>query len=255
MNEEIKNILNKIIEKGYKAYVVGGYVRDYLLGIETYDVDIATDALPTELNDIFDNVNNNSYGGLSLTKGDYTYDITTFRREVQYEDRRPIEFEYIDSIEEDVVRRDFTINSLYMDIDGNIIDIYQGKDDINNKIIRCIGNIKDKMVEDPLRMLRAVRFKVLLGFDIEENLLTFIKQNKELIKTLSYNRRKEELELIIASKNRVEGLKYIKELKLEDVLEITIPDEIDDSEAPICIWSQLEFSDNYSFTKQDLQNS
>lgn len=254
MNEEIKNILNKIIEAGYKAYVVGGYVRDYLLGIESFDVDIATNALPTELNDIFDNVNNNNYGGLSLTKGDYTFDITTFRKEISYEDRRPIEFEYIDSIEEDIVRRDFTINSLYMDVDGNIIDIYAGKKDIEDKIIRCIGNIKDKMVEDPLRMLRAIRFKTILGFDIEDNLLTFIKQNKELIKTLSYNRRKEELNYIIESKNRLEGLKYIKELKLEDVLEITIPDEIDDSESPIVIWSQLDFSDNYSFTKQDLQS-
>jgi tRNA nucleotidyltransferase/poly(A) polymerase len=93
-----------------------------------------------------------------------------------------------------------------------------------------------------------------LGFDIEENLLTFIKQNKDLINTLSYSRIKEELDYIIASKNRVEGLKYLKELKLEDVLEISIPDEVDDSEDPLCIWSQLDFSNDYPFTKNELNN-
>ena len=253
MNEEIKSVLNTITEKGYKAYVVGGFVRDYLLGNESYDVDIATSALPNELNNMFDNVDNNMYGGLSFNKGDYSFDITTFRSEVSYEDRRPIEFNYIDTVEEDVVRRDFTINSIYMDKDGNIIDIYNGKEDLDNKIIRCIGNIKDKMVEDPLRILRALRFKIVLNFDIEDNLLTFIKQNKDLISSLSYSRIKEELDYIIASKNRVEGLKYLKELKIEDVLGITIPDEVDDSEAPLCIWAQLDFNPDYPFTKSELK--
>ena len=253
MNEEIKSVLTKITDQGYKAYVVGGYIRDHYLGIESYDVDIATNALPAVLNEMFDNVDNNMYGGLSFTKGDYTFDITTFRSEISYEDRRPTEFNYIDTVEEDVVRRDFTINSIYMDKDQNIIDIYNGKEDIQNGIIRCIGNIKDKMVEDPLRMLRALRFKIVLGFDIEDNLLTFIKQNKDLINTLSYSRIKEELDYIIKSGNRVEGLKYLKELKLEDVLEITIPDEIDDSEAPLCIWAQLDVNPEYPFTKSELK--
>ena len=252
MNEEIKSVLTKITDQGYKAYVVGGYVRDYILGIESYDIDIATNALPTELNELFDNVDNNMYGGLSFSKGDYNFDITTFRSEVTYEDRRPTEFNYIDTVEEDVVRRDFTINSLYMDSDGNIIDIYNGQDDINNRIIRCIGNIKDKMVEDPLRILRALRFKIVLDFELEENLLTFIKQNKDLINSLSYSRIKEELDYIIKSSNRVKGLNYLKELKLEDVLEINIPDEVDDSEAPLCIWAQLDFSPEYPFTKSEL---
>ena len=254
MNEDIQKVLNKIIDKGYQAYVVGGYVRDYLMGNISYDVDIATNALPNELNNIFDNISDTTLGGITLNIGEYTYDITTFREEKKYEGRKPIEFNYIDDLRKDILRRDFTINSLYMDIDGNIIDLYDGIKDIENKIIKSIGNINDKMIQDPLRMLRAIRFKVLLDFEIEENLLTFIKQNKELINTLSYHRKKEELDFIIKSKNAIKGLKYIKELKLEDVLDIKIPDELRNCDVPIGIWAQLEVSPQYAFTKNEIGN-
>ena len=254
MNEDIQKVLNKIIDKGYQAYVVGGYVRDYLMGNISYDVDIATNALPNELNNIFDNISDTTLGGITLNIGEYTYDITTFREEKKYEGRKPIEFNYIDDLKKDILRRDFTINSLYMDIDGNIIDLYDGISDIEHKIIKGIGNINDKMIQDPLRMLRAIRFKVLLDFEIEENLLTFIKQNKELINTLSYHRKKEELDFIIKSKNAIKGLKYIKELKLEDVLDIKIPDELRNCDVPIGIWAQLEVSPQYAFTKNEIGN-
>lgn len=252
MNDEIKSVLNVLIDNGYQAYVVGGYIRDYLMGVESFDVDIATDALPNELTNLYDNIHSNTLGGITIIIGDYTYDITTFREEIKYESRKPVEFNYIDSLEKDVLRRDFTINSLYMDVDGNIIDIYDGKKDIENKIIRNIGNINDKMSEDPLRILRAVRFKCVLDYNIEDNLLTFIKQNKELINTLSCHRKKEELDHIINSSNAISGLMYIKELKLEDVLEIQIPDDIKECDDPIGIWAQIEVSDKYPFTKNEL---
>ena len=252
MNEEIKEVLQQLIDKGYKAYVVGGYVRDYLMGNKSYDVDIATDALPNELLNIYENVHDTTLGGITLVIGNYTFDITTFREEIKYEGRKPIEFNYIDSIEQDVLRRDFTINSLYMDIEGDIIDLYDGISDIEKKLIKGIGNINDKMIQDPLRMLRALRFKIILDFNIEENLLTFIKQNKELINSLSYHRKKEELTYIVRSKNAIKGLNYIKELKLEDVLDIKIPDDLKECDDPIGIWAQLEVSDKYSFTKSEL---
>ena len=252
MNDEIKSVLNKLVDKGYQAYVVGGYVRDHLMGVESYDVDIATNALPNELVGLYENISETTLGGITLTIGDYTYDITTFREEIKYEGRKPIEFNYIDTVDKDVLRRDFTINSLYMDVDGNIIDLYDGIKDIENKTIRSIGNINDKMVQDPLRMLRAVRFKSILDFYIEDNLLTFIKQNKELIKSLTYHRKKEELDLIIKSKNAIKGLQYIKELKLEDVLDIKIPESLKVCDDPIGIWAQLEVSSQYPFTKNEL---
>ena len=252
MNDEIKSVLNKLIDKGYEAYIVGGYVRDHLMGVESFDVDIATNALPNELVNIFDNIKDNNLGGITLVIGNYTYDITTFREEIKYESRKPVEFNYISDIKKDVLRRDFTINSLYMDCEGNIIDFYDGTKDIEDKQIKAIGNINDKMIEDPLRMLRAIRFKSILDFNIEDNLLTFIKQNKNLISGLSYSRKKEELDHIIQSKNAIKGLDYIKKLKLEEVLDIKIPDEIKPCDDAIGIWAQLEVSNQYQFTKNEL---
>ena len=251
MNNEIKKVLKKIINKGYVGYIVGGYIRDFLLGNESYDIDIATSAKPNELLELFPEASNHNYGGVSFKIGSYSFDITTFRKEISYENRRPLEFEYIDSMELDYVRRDFTINSLYMDIDGKIYDFCNGQEDIKNKKIKLIGNIKDRIVEDPLRILRAIRFKTLLSFDIDPELVTFIKQNKGLLSTLSYTRRKEELDYIINSNNRIEGLKYIKELGLEDVLEITIPEDIKDSCFPLTIWSELD-AKKYPFTKNEI---
>ena len=251
MNEVIKNVLNKIIDNKGEAYIVGGYVRDYILHKETYDVDIATSLLPNKLLELFPNATSNQYGGITFNVDDYSFDITTYRKELSYDNRRPIEIEYVNTIEEDSIRRDFTINSLYMDIDGNIIDIYNAKDDINNHIIRMVGNVNTRMIEDPLRILRVIRFKSILGFDIEESIITFIKQNKNLLSTLSYTRRKEELDYIINDHNRLIGLNTIKELGLEEVLEITIPDDIKDSDNSIVIWAQIK-ADKYPFTKNEI---
>ncbi len=122
MNDKIKNILQKLIDKGFSAYIVGGFVRDYILGLETYDVDIATSATPKDVREIFDlnNGNDENYGSIYIKDKLYNYDITTYRKELKYENRRPVEYEYIDSIHEDIQRRDFTINSLYMDLNGHV---------------------------------------------------------------------------------------------------------------------------------------
>ena len=255
VNSKIKVILEKLVSNGFKAYIVGGYVRDYLLGINSFDVDITTDAKPNEIVEIFGlGNNNNQYGSIRFKDSLYNYDITTFRREIRYEDRRPVEYEYIDSIEEDYLRRDFTINSLYMDIDGNIIDLCDGKVDVENKIIRSVGNIETKMTEDPLRILRAIRFASEYGFTIEEKLLNFIRQNKILLNTLSYNRIKDELDSIFKNDNKEAGINLIKELRLCDVLEITIPDDIAITNSYLGIWAQLDFSEDYPFTKSELDN-
>jgi tRNA nucleotidyltransferase (CCA-adding enzyme) len=253
VNSKIKVILEKLVSNGFKAYIVGGYVRDYLLGINSFDVDITTDAKPNEIVEIFGlGNNNNQYGSIRFKDSLYNYDITTFRREIRYEDRKPIEYEYIDSIEEDVLRRDFTVNSLYMDIDGNITDMCDGQVDLENKVLRCVGNIETKMTEDPLRILRAIRFASEYGFEIEEKLLNFIKQNKILLDTLSYNRIKEELDIIFKNDNKEVGINLIKELKLADVLELKIPDNVEITNSYLGIWAQLEFGEDYPFTKNEL---
>lgn len=248
----IKKVLTKLEENGYDAYVVGGYVRDYILGINSYDVDISTSAKPMEIRQIF-NLNNSTldtYGRICFKDNTFNYDITSFRRDVLYENRKPVYYDFIESKEEDVLRRDFTINGLYMDKTGKIIDLVDGIKDIKSKTIKVIGNIDLKMTEDPLRMLRAIRFASNLGFSLEENLYFYIKKNKQLIHTLSYERKKSELDLIFKSKNCQYGLELISKLNLLDVLDINY-DTILPCSNYLGIWAQMEYSREYSFSKSD----
>jgi len=256
VNNKIKIILDKLIDNGYEAYIVGGFVRDYLLGIESYDVDIATSAKPIDVIDIFslNNGTEDNYGSVYIKDKLYNYDITTYRKELKYEDRKPIEYEYASFLEEDIIRRDFTINSMYMSNDGSIIDIYNGKKDLEDKIIRCIGDIETKMTEDPLRMLRAIRFASIFDFKIEDELKTFIINHKELLNNLSYTRKKEELDKIFKSNNVENGIKLIKELDIEEYLGIKIKKNISNCIDYLGIWSQIEFSSEYPFKISEKEN-
>lgn len=253
MNNKIRNVLLKLEEKGFEAYVIGGFVRDYILGIESYDVDIATSASPKDIKEIFDlsSSTEENYGSVYFKDKLYNYDITTYRKELKYSNRKPVEYEFAKTIEEDIERRDFTINAIYMDKDGKIIDPLKGKEDIYEGIIKCIGDIKTKMEEDPLRMLRAIRFAASLNFKIEPELYNFIKDNKELINTLSYTRKKEELEEIFKNQNKLKGINLIRSLELSDVLEIEIPENIYISDNVYGIWAQINYSDNYNFSNNE----
>ena len=256
MDKYIVEILSKIEDSGFEAYVVGGYVRDYLLGKETKDIDICTNAKVMDLVDIFStyDIVSNNYGAVKFTYNDYKFDITTYREDVKYNgNRRNLEVKYIDNLMEDIKRRDFTCNSLCMSKEGNIIDIVDGKIDIDNKIIRCIGDIDSKLVEDPLRILRAIRFATTLDFKIEENLFNKIKEHREELSNLSKERIKEELIKILVSKHALKGLSYIKRLKLNSVLGI----EYDRVKyvSDICgMLSQIEFIDSYPFTIEEKKN-
>lgn len=252
INMRIKKILSTLEENGYDAYIVGGYVRDYVLGNETFDVDISTSAKPKEIKEIFDLTSGSvdTYGSISFKDSLYNYDITTFRRDIKYIGRKPVDYDFIESKEEDVLRRDFTINGLYMDSTGKIIDLVGGIEDINRKIIRVIGNMNEKMVEDPLRMLRAIRFASKLDFELEESLYRYIKQNKQLISSLSYERRKSELDLIFSSNNYEVGLTLLKELGILDVLEINY-DKVKSCSNKAGIWAQIEYNKNYPFPKSE----
>ena len=175
MNSKIVNVLNKIEEHGFEAYIVGGFVRDYILGTESTDIDICTNALPKDIIKIFaikkDIVN---YGSINIKDGKYNYDITTYRMETNYDKRKPQKITYVNNLLTDIQRRDFTINSLCMNSSGQIIDLLNGKIDIDNHFIRVIGDLKQKLTDDPLRMLRAIRFATILDFRIDPLILSFI---------------------------------------------------------------------------------
>ncbi len=254
MDKIIKKVLLKIEETNHQAYLVGGYVRDYLLGIKSLDVDICTDALPKELHQIFpNNTNCNNYGGFNLKIKNYNIDITTFRKEINYNKRKPTEIIYINNLEEDIKRRDFTINAICMDKNEKIIDLVNGIEDLNKRQIKMIGDVKHKITEDPLRILRAIRFASVLDFDLDKDLYNKIKEDYKLVETLSETRIKSELTKILLHKNFKKGLMLMKELKILEVLQIDYEDinYVND----ICgMWAQLKTLKSYAFTKQEITN-
>lgn len=251
------NVLEKIEENGFEAYIVGGYVRDYLLGINSGDVDICTNARVKELLDIFSeyNVSSNEYGAVKLISNDSRIDITTYRRDLKYNgSRRRVEIEYVDNLLDDINRRDFTMNTLCMNKNGNIIDILNGREDIANKVIRCVGNINDRLNEDPLRMLRAVRFATTLNFRIENNLYRELKRNRKLIDQLSRERIKEELNKILTSKNALNGLKMMRDLGFLEFVGIDFNDNLV-YVSDICgMYSQLILKKEFPFSKEEKDN-
>ncbi len=251
------NVLEKIEENGFEAYIVGGYVRDYLLGIISGDIDICTNAKVKDLLDIFSDINvtSNLYGAVKIITSEFHIDITTYRKEVKYNgSRRKVEIEYVDNLLTDINRRDFTMNTLCMNKEGNIIDLLDGKKDIENKIIRCVGNIKERLLEDPLRMLRAVRFATVLDFNIEKELYEELKENKNLLSQLSRERVKDELNKILVSPNALKGLYLLRDLVFLPLIGINFNDDIV-YVSDICgMYSQLDILKDFPFSKEEREN-
>ena len=254
MKDIALKLINKIVDAGFDAYIVGGFVRDYLLGIESNDVDVNTNATPKDLLSIFkDSISpQEDYGSVTVIYNNIRFEITTFRKETGYLDhRRPEKIEYINDLYEDIVRRDFTINSLCMDKDGNIIDLLNVRDDIDKKIVKAIGNPIDRFREDSLRILRAVRFSVTLEFELDKELIKAIKECSYLLKDLSYYRKKDELDKIFTCKNSLNGIKLLIDLGLDKVLELDNLDKVKCTNSLIGVWAVLNVWDRYPFTNNE----
>lgn len=177
MSKEVaKNILNTLVDNGHKAYFVGGCVRDYVLGREAKDYDVATSATPEDISKIFpDSSFVGKSFGVALVNG---VEVATFRKDVSC-DGRHAEVEFVSDITEDLSRRDFTMNAMALDVNGKLLDPFGGALDIFNKTIRFVGNPLDRIREDYLRALRAVRFAHVLGFSIEEESLKAIQSVRD----------------------------------------------------------------------------
>lgn len=254
MVEEACKILNDITKNGYKAYIVGGFVRDYLLEIESNDIDITTNATPKQLQEIFKDalLPTTDYGSITIIRKKIRYEITTFRKEIKYvNNRKPVEIEYIDDLVEDLKRRDFTVNAICMDENKEILDFLKGQDDLQERVIRTIGNAKDKLEEDSLRILRAIRFATNLDFSLSDELKEAILLTKHLLKDLSYNRKKEELDKIFASKNVDRGISLLLEFGLDKELELDRLKNIKNTDSLISVWSMLNVIDIYPFTSSE----
>ena len=253
MEKVIYNVLKKLKDSNYESYIVGGYVRDKLLGKKGFDIDITTKARPKEVLELFPeyDVKLHDYGNVSFEIDNYKFDITTFRKDIKYEDnRKPESVEYIDSFEEDLLRRDFTINSICMNVNDKIIDLHNGRKDLKKRIIRSIGDPDFKVEEDALRILRAVRFASLFKFNIEDSLKKAIIKNKNLLKNLSYERKREELNKVFCSKYKKYGVQLLKDLELVDVLDLKDIEYVLFTNDLIGIWAMITDAD-YAFTKNE----
>jgi membrane dipeptidase len=188
--------LEKIFfEHGYKLFMVGGASRDYLMGLEVYDFDLATDATPEEMKE-FINFENPfvSLGSISFKYKDKKIDITTMRVEGEYKDyRHPESIKFVKSLRMDAKRRDFALNAIYIDKNGKKYDFYHGLDDLDNHLISMVGKADERLKEDPLRILRALRFSLIYDYSLTPSLREAVDKNMKLLKKISYQKAMTEI--------------------------------------------------------------
>ena len=210
-------VMQQLVDAGYEAYFVGGSVRDMLLHKPISDVDIATSATPQEVKEIFPHTVDVGieHGTVMVIYHKEGYEVTTFRTEEGYEDfRHPDKVTFVRSLEEDLKRRDFTINALAIGIDDQLMDFFDGIGDLERQCLRCVGDAKKRFNEDALRMFRAVRFVGQLGFQIEvktKNAISLLKMN---LSKVAVERMKVEFEKMIQSSFRKEALQLFVETGL-----------------------------------------
>ena len=254
MEEKALKVLQLLEENGYESYIVGGYVRDKLLGIVSNDIDICTSATPKEIKEIFKSSSSSNYGSVNITYKNTNFDITTFRKDIKYINNRvPIKLKYIKSVKKDLLRRDFTINTLCIDSNGKILDMLNIKTDLKEKIIKTVGNPRYKLKEDSLRILRAIRFATILDFDIDEKTTYYIKSYSYLLKKLSFDRKKQELDKIFSSINKEKGIKLLLDLGLDKPLKLPNLKNIIPCNDLLGIWTQLKVDELYPFNKNEKQ--
>lgn len=220
MNERFdkpKQIIHRLNQAGYEAFFVGGSVRDILLGREIGDVDIATSALPEDVMSLFPKTIpvGIEHGTVIVQLEHEMYEVTTFRTEGDYQDhRRPSEVLFVSSLVEDLKRRDFTINAMAMTADGHLIDPFKGKNDLDRRIIRTVGDPKERFSEDALRMMRAIRFSSQLSFSLDRETKLAIKEHGHMLGHISMERIAIEFEKILLGQNAREALQHLVDTEL-----------------------------------------
>lgn len=207
----VEYVLSKLKENGYQAYVVGGAVRDFLMGKTPHDYDLTSDALPSQISDVFKDFyqehSGEKHGTIRVIVDHKPIEITTFRCDEGYTDyRRPDNVEFVKDVYIDSKRRDFSINAFYYS-EGHIYDFHEGLEDLNNKVIKTIGNPSARFHEDALRILRAIRFSAKLGYEIESKTKTALLDCKEELNLIAKERILIELKEISSTSNFFRNIK------------------------------------------------
>lgn len=224
---ESKTAIEILKSKGFEAFLIGGSVRDFVMGLPIGDIDITTNATPEEVKQVFTDFRvietGIKHGTVTVLINNEPLEITTYRSEGTYSDNRhPDSVTFSKSLADDVVRRDFTMNGIAYDFDSGFCDLVGGIEDIKNQTIRCIGDAETRFNEDALRILRAMRFSAVLGFEIEEETKNAIHKCKDLLKNISAERIREEFTKLICGKNAYNVLQ-----DFSDVVTVFIPEICD----------------------------
>lgn len=227
IDEKCLYILRKLEKSGFEAYIIGGCVRDMIMGRQVNDFDITTNALPEQIIEVFADEKTIptgiKHGTVTVMYENEPFEVTTFRIDGEYSDcRRPDSVEFTSSLREDCARRDFTMNAIAMDCNGNISDFFGGIQDIEKRIIRCVGDPEQRFMEDALRILRAVRFSSTLEFDIEENTAEFALKLRKNLDFVSAERIRAELIKLICGKNCIDVMLNYREIIGQIIPEMNI---------------------------------
>ena len=241
-------LLKKIKEAGFEAYFVGGSVRDVLLGRDIHDVDIATSSYPEETKQIFERTVDIGieHGTVLVFEDGGEYEITTFRTEDVYVDyRRPKSVSFVRSLEEDLKRRDFTVNAFALDESGQVIDLFDGLSDLKAKVLRAVGRAEERFSEDALRIMRGLRFAASLNFDIERSTFHAMKTHAPLLEKISVERSFIEFDKLLMAPHWRKGIEALMETRAYDYL----PDCQDTFEK----WQSLldETDEKFSFSSSE----
>lgn len=202
--DSVREIISRLEENGFSAYLAGGAVRDILMGAEPHDYDVATSATPQEIKRLFRRTIDTGikHGTVTVVDNNTGYEVTTFRSDGEYKDgRHPENVKFVSNPRTDAERRDFTINAMMYNDESGVLDYFGGRNDIDNRLVRCVGDPETRFKEDALRMLRAVRFSAALSFKIEERTWRAIRKCAVLIKKVSAERVREEINKILLSDN------------------------------------------------------
>src|SRR3989344_5828017 len=220
--KEVSHVTEILEKAGFEAYLVGGCVRDLVMGLEPKDWDVTTNAKPEQIIGLFEKtVYENEFGTVAVIQENVSretlkvIEVTPYRIEAKYSDfRHPDSVKFSDKIEDDLKRRDFTINALAMGSQGNVLDLFDGLKDIKNKTLRTVGEADDRFNEDALRMLRAIRLSLQLNFSVAEETVAGIVKNARIIEKISKERVRDELIKIILSNNPAGGVAMLQKFGL-----------------------------------------
>lgn len=252
----MKEIIDKIISNDFEAFIVGGYVRDYLLGFSSFDIDICTNAKIEDLIKIFGNLGtvNKQYYSYHIINNKYRYDITCYRKELEYKKNKPIKLKYAKNLKEDLLRRDFTINTFAIDKNGKLVDLLNAKKDLDNKIIKIVGDTKLKLTEDKTRILRALRFSSVLDFELDDEIKEFLKENGKLLNEIPREYVRSELDKIFDSSKYNKFFELVKKYNLDKYLNIKF-DRILPAYDKYGIWAQTYTTLPFSNKEKDIINN